>query len=70
MKTQEVVAAINKMMRLLYIKTPSPAELKKIVQGFRDKWRFPQVAGAIDTYVSQPPLIILPIITTERDSTQ
>ncbi|XP_067299348.1 uncharacterized protein [Pseudorasbora parva] len=48
MITQEVVAAINKIMRPLYIKTPSPAELKKIVQGFKDKWRFPQVAGAID----------------------
>ncbi|KAL2099480.1 hypothetical protein ACEWY4_003874 [Coilia grayii] len=29
-------------------KHPSAAELRLIVQGFRDRWRFPQVAGAID----------------------
>ncbi|KAM9424168.1 uncharacterized protein KZ484_010982 isoform 2-T2 [Pholidichthys leucotaenia] len=46
--TQQVVTAINRVMQHLYIKTPSDAELKTIVQGYRDKWRFPQVAGAID----------------------
>ncbi|KAM4537641.1 uncharacterized protein V3H82_023434 [Fundulus diaphanus] len=46
--TQQVVLAINRVMKTLYIKTPSEAELMVIVQGFRDRWRLPQVAGAID----------------------
>lgn len=46
--TQEVVTAINRVMKHHYIRTPSDAELRVIVQGYRDKWRFPQVAGAID----------------------
>uniref|UniRef100_A0A673HQ67 DDE Tnp4 domain-containing protein n=1 Tax=Sinocyclocheilus rhinocerous TaxID=307959 RepID=A0A673HQ67_9TELE len=46
--TQEVVTAINMIMTPQYIKTPSLAEFRIIVQGFRDKWRFPQVAGCID----------------------
>uniref|UniRef100_A0A672NM66 DDE Tnp4 domain-containing protein n=1 Tax=Sinocyclocheilus grahami TaxID=75366 RepID=A0A672NM66_SINGR len=46
--TQEVVTAINVIMKPQYIKTPSLAEFRMIVQGFRDKWRFPQVAGCID----------------------
>uniref|UniRef100_A0A673JIK9 DDE Tnp4 domain-containing protein n=1 Tax=Sinocyclocheilus rhinocerous TaxID=307959 RepID=A0A673JIK9_9TELE len=46
--TQEVVTAINVVMKPLYIKHPSAAEFRQIIQGFRDKWRFPQVAGAID----------------------
>jgi len=46
--TQEVVPAINVVMKPLYIKHPSAAEFRQITQGFHDKWRFPQVAGAID----------------------
>ncbi|XP_054899848.1 uncharacterized protein LOC129368763 [Poeciliopsis prolifica] len=51
--TQQVVTAINVEMKSLYIKTPSEAELMVIVQGFRDQWALPQVAGAIDgTHIS------------------
>lgn len=46
--TQEVVTAINAVMKPQCIKHPSAAEFRLIVQGFRDRWRFPQVAGAID----------------------
>uniref|UniRef100_A0A3Q1F6Y6 DDE Tnp4 domain-containing protein n=1 Tax=Acanthochromis polyacanthus TaxID=80966 RepID=A0A3Q1F6Y6_9TELE len=46
--TQEVVTAINFILKPKYIRQPTAPELKVIVQGFRDKWRFPQVAGAID----------------------
>lgn len=46
--TQEVVTAIHRVMQRQYIKSPSQAELRVIVQGYRDKWRFPQVVGAID----------------------
>ncbi|XP_029968422.1 protein ANTAGONIST OF LIKE HETEROCHROMATIN PROTEIN 1-like [Salarias fasciatus] len=46
--TQEVITAINVVMRPKYIKHPSSAEFREIVQGFRDRWRFPQVGGCID----------------------
>ncbi len=46
--TQKVVTAINVIMQPQYIKTPSAVEFRMIVQGFRDRWGFPQVAGAID----------------------
>ncbi|XP_051793477.1 uncharacterized protein LOC127530540 [Acanthochromis polyacanthus] len=46
--TQEVVTAINIILKPKYIRQPTAPEMKVIVQGFRDKWRFPQVAGAID----------------------
>lgn len=46
--TQEVITAINTILKPLYLKTPSADEFRAIVQGFRDRWRFPQVAGAID----------------------
>ncbi|KAM3862871.1 uncharacterized protein ACN63O_012764 [Diretmus argenteus] len=46
--TQEVVTAINVVMRPQYIKHPSTAEFREIMQGFRDRWRFPQVGGCID----------------------
>lgn len=50
---QDVVTAINVIMKPLYIKMPSPADLRGITQTFRDKWNFPQVAGAIDgTHIS------------------
>lgn len=38
---------VNKMLPL-YIKTPSEEEFKLIIQGFKDKWSFPQCGGAID----------------------
>lgn len=46
--TQEVVTAINVVLKAKYIRHPTAPEIRAIVQGFRDKWRFPQVAGAID----------------------
>ncbi|KAK7896821.1 hypothetical protein WMY93_022146 [Mugilogobius chulae] len=46
--TQEVVTAINFVLKPKYIRHPTAAELRVIVQGFRDRWHFPQVAGAID----------------------
>ncbi|KAG9273582.1 protein ANTAGONIST OF LIKE HETEROCHROMATIN PROTEIN 1-like, partial [Astyanax mexicanus] len=46
--TQQVVTVINVTMKSRYIKTPSTAELRAIVQGFRAKCGFTQVAGAID----------------------
>uniref|UniRef100_A0A673B144 DDE Tnp4 domain-containing protein n=1 Tax=Sphaeramia orbicularis TaxID=375764 RepID=A0A673B144_9TELE len=46
--TQEVITVINTILKPMYLKTPSPADFKTIIQAFRDKWRFPQVAGAID----------------------
>ena len=46
--TQQVVNAINTTMREQYIKTPSQAEFRLIVQGFQDRWGLPQVAGALD----------------------
>uniref|UniRef100_A0A672H9J5 DDE Tnp4 domain-containing protein n=1 Tax=Salarias fasciatus TaxID=181472 RepID=A0A672H9J5_SALFA len=46
--TQEVITAINVVVRPKYIKHPSSAEFREIVQGFRDRWRFPQVGGCID----------------------
>ncbi|XP_062409140.1 uncharacterized protein LOC134100105 [Sardina pilchardus] len=46
--TQEVVTAINVILKPKYLKHPSAAEFRVITQGFRDRWRFPQVAGAID----------------------
>lgn len=46
--TQQVVTAINLVLKPKYIRLPTTPEMRVIVQGFRDKWRFPQVAGAID----------------------
>ncbi|XP_055021243.1 uncharacterized protein LOC129412156 [Boleophthalmus pectinirostris] len=46
--TQEVVTAINAILKPKYLKHPSATEFRLIAQGFRDRWRFPQVAGAID----------------------
>ncbi|KAM3849816.1 uncharacterized protein ACN63O_020435 [Diretmus argenteus] len=48
MITQEVIMAINNTMSKNFIKPPSGAELRAIMQAFRDKWHFPQVARAID----------------------
>ncbi|XP_061602296.1 uncharacterized protein LOC133464387 [Cololabis saira] len=46
--TQQVVTAINKIMKPHYIKAPSEPEVREIVQGFRDRWGLLQVAGVID----------------------
>lgn len=46
--TQGVATAINLILKPKNLKHPSAAELRLIVQSFRDRWRFPQVAGAID----------------------
>lgn len=43
-----VASMIVKHMMPSVIKRPSDAELKTIIQGFRDRWGFPQCAGAID----------------------
>lgn len=44
----DVASAIVNKMLPLYIQTPSEEEFKLIIQGFRDKWGFPQCGGAID----------------------
>lgn len=44
----DVASAIVSKMLPLYIKTPSGEEFKLIIQGFKDKWGFPQCGGAID----------------------
>ncbi|KAJ4934099.1 hypothetical protein JOQ06_006906 [Pogonophryne albipinna] len=46
--TQEVTTAINNTMGKMLIKVPTAAQLRAIMQAFRDKWHFPQVVGAID----------------------
>ncbi|KAF7642334.1 hypothetical protein LDENG_00259930 [Lucifuga dentata] len=46
--TQEVVAAINDTLKPQYLHTPSAAEIEEIVRGSRDRWGFPQCAGAVD----------------------
>ncbi|XP_078021421.1 uncharacterized protein LOC144461775 [Epinephelus lanceolatus] len=46
--TQEVVSAINEILAPQYLHTPSAAELEGIVRGFRERWKFPQCAGAVD----------------------
>lgn len=39
---------INTILKPKYLTTPSLSYFKTIIQAFRDKWRFPQVFGAID----------------------
>lgn len=39
---------INVVLKPKYIRHPTAAEMRVIVQGFSDNWRFPQIAGAID----------------------
>lgn len=46
--TKEVVTAINEILAPQYLHTPSAAEMQDIVRGFREKWNFPQCAGAVD----------------------
>uniref|UniRef100_A0A3B4BQI8 DDE Tnp4 domain-containing protein n=1 Tax=Pygocentrus nattereri TaxID=42514 RepID=A0A3B4BQI8_PYGNA len=43
---QEVVSAIVRILKPLLIKVPKGNHLRNIVNGFRDKWGFPQCAGA------------------------
>ncbi|KAM3849596.1 uncharacterized protein ACN63O_002484 [Diretmus argenteus] len=44
----DVASVIANYMLPLYIRTPSEDEFKVIIQGFRDRWGFPQCGGAID----------------------
>lgn len=46
--TNHVASAIVKNLLSLFIRTPSEQEFESIIQGFRDKWGFPQCGGAID----------------------
>lgn len=46
--TKHVTSVIVEQLLHVYIKTPSEEEFKIIIQGFRDRWRFPQCGGAID----------------------
>lgn len=49
MITQEIIKAMHKNMRQDLIKLLTATELRAVVQPFRDKWHFPQVAGAKDS---------------------
>ena len=44
----EVCRAICKVLIPLYVKAPSAADTRKIMDGFEQKWGFPQCGGAID----------------------
>ncbi|KAI2644015.1 Protein ANTAGONIST OF LIKE HETEROCHROMATIN PROTEIN 1 [Labeo rohita] len=46
--TNHVASAIVKNLLSLFIRTPSEQEFESIIQGFRDRWGFPQCGGAID----------------------
>nr|XP_055051176.1 uncharacterized protein LOC129436904 [Misgurnus anguillicaudatus] len=46
--TQQVVSAILFILKPNLIKVPTGNNLKHVVNGFRDRWGFPQCAGAID----------------------
>lgn len=46
--TREVVQAIVQILMPQFIKVPQGNDLRDIFNGFRDKWGFPQCAGAID----------------------
>lgn len=43
-----VASVIVDKLLSLYIRTPSEHEFKIIIQGFRDRWGFPQCGGVID----------------------
>ena len=44
----EVCAAIVSQMMHRFIRLPTGDKLEEIVAGFRDRWGFPQCAGAVD----------------------
>ncbi|GAA6087254.1 putative nuclease HARBI1 [Tachysurus ichikawai] len=46
--TQQVVSAIVLILKPNLIKIPTGNNLRNVVNGFRDRWGFPQCAGAID----------------------
>lgn len=48
MITQETVSTIVRVLKSRFIKVPRGTDLRDIVNGFRDRWGFPQCAGAID----------------------
>lgn len=57
MITQETVSTIVHVLKSHFIKVPKGSDLRDIVNGFMDRWGFPQCAGTIDgTHV----LIIAP----------
>ncbi|KAM9785572.1 uncharacterized protein ACB057_013934 [Neosynchiropus ocellatus] len=43
--TQQVISAINQDLKAEYLHSPSDAEFRDIVGGFRDRWGFPQCVG-------------------------
>ena len=45
---QETCRAIVHVLLKTYIRFPTGEELKRVVNGFQDKWGFPQCVGAID----------------------
>uniref|UniRef100_A0A3B1IRQ6 Putative nuclease HARBI1 n=1 Tax=Astyanax mexicanus TaxID=7994 RepID=A0A3B1IRQ6_ASTMX len=46
--TNHVARVIVEKLLPIYIRKPSAQEFTAIIQGFRDRWGFPQCAGAID----------------------
>ena len=45
---EEVTTAIDVTLRSTYLRPPNHQETVDIVRGFRDRWSFPQCAGAVD----------------------
>ena len=45
---QETCRAIVHILLETYVQFPAGEVLKKVIDGFKDKWGFPQCAGAID----------------------
>lgn len=48
MITQETVSTNVRVLMSCFIQVPRGTDLRDIVNGFRDRWGFPQCAGAID----------------------
>lgn len=48
MITHETVSAIVHVLKSRFISVPGGTALRDVVNGFRDRWGFPQCAGAID----------------------
>ncbi|XP_053705888.1 uncharacterized protein LOC128749911 [Synchiropus splendidus] len=45
--TQQVISAINRELKAEYLHSPSDAEFRDLVDGFRDRWGFPQCVGVV-----------------------
>ena len=70
---QETCSAIVTSLMNTYIKFPTGDALKKVLDGFEEKWRFPQCIGAISMVATfqllhQNSTIL--ITSTERDGIQ